>query len=269
MSKNLEFQFTRNIFMACILPLLLIGCGTFTPPAKMSSAQNEGTYWLDYASERRGGIIHITKENSEKVSIKICAEPAPDSSKSGYFNGTVKQEDIENITLKAGSKVVVLPGRNSNVLTLREALYRLCELSINRPEIPEKDLINSYDKVILAITRSAQAEADTTTAAMQAILNADDSSASSKQSAAATAERSGFEHIINGNYHAALESFNLAEKIYPGYHNVFEIGNALKKALSDETVSPTEEQTLLKNIKNDWYWKVPKDIMEKIDKKIN
>lgn len=128
--------------------------------------------------------------------------------------------------------------------------------------------MDAYNHVIKAITQSAQAEAEQAAATMQAVLNANGNAVSPKKSAAEAAERSGFENLISGNYSAALEAFTLAEKIYPDYHNVFEISNALRKALADGKIDANEKQNLLKSIRNNWSWGAPKDLLEKLNTQI-
>jgi tetratricopeptide (TPR) repeat protein len=46
---------------------------------------------------------------------------------------------------------------------------------------------------------------------------------------ASAAEESGFQAFIDGNYQKAIDEFREAEKIYPSFHNVYEIERILRK----------------------------------------
>ena len=242
------------------------GCSTFTSPARMKPIKDSGTYWLNYSSDRRGAIVSTSK-NANELSIKVCAEPAPDTNNNFELQGTLKKNAIGEASAQTGQSVIILPGRNPNVLSLREALYRLCELSINRPDISSDELMSAYNKVIFAITQSAQAEAMKSAATTDAVIKAiaPDNPSNSAFSLARNAELDGFEKIANGSYSDALVDFSKAEEIYPGYHNVFEIRNALRKALSDGKMDESEKQSFLHEFVKHWQWGVPKDLLDKIN----
>ncbi|MGQ8876149.1 hypothetical protein ACUTR7_01480 [Delftia sp. NA_296.1] len=246
------------------------GCSTFTPPAQMEQIKENGTYWLNYSSDRRGAIVRTANEATDSGSIKVCAEPAPDTSNNFELQGTLKKDAVGEASAQAGQSVIILPGRSSNVLSLRESLYRLCELSINRPDIPASDLMTAFNKVIIAITQYAEADAAKSAATTEAVIKSI-TSHSPNSNAFVTAkdtERSGFENIANGNFSAALTDFSNVEDLYPGYHNAFEIRNALKAALADGKVDETEKQALLRNIVSKWSWGAPSDLLIKIKSQI-
>lgn len=263
------FSFTSLIL---IVIFVISGCSTFTPPAQMEQIKGSGTYWINYSSDRRGAIVHTTNGSKDTDLIKICAEPAPDTSENFELQGSFKKDLVAEVSGQTGQNVIVLPGRNSNVLSLRESLYRLCELSINRPDIPASDIMNAYNKVIIAVTKYAEAEAAKANATTEAIKNitSDQQVSSVKMSFSVVkdAELKGFQEIAKGNYPAALSDFSKAEALYPGYHNVYEIKNALNAALSDGTVNDTEKQLLFQNIINNWSWGAPNDILSQIKAQI-
>lgn len=246
------------------------GCSTFTPPAQMEPIKEPGTYWLNYSSDRRGAIVRTANGATDSGSIMVCAEPAPDTSNNFELQGTLKKDAVGEASGQAGQSVIILPGRSSNVLSLRESLYRLCELSINRPDIPAPELMNAYNKVIMAITQYAEADAAKSAATTEAVIKAvtPDTPNRTAFATARDAERSGFENIANGNFSAALANFSNAEDLYPGYHNAFEIRNALKGALADSKVDETEKQDLLRNIVSKWSWGVPSDLLAQIKSQI-
>lgn len=250
--------------------LAQVGCSTFTPPSEMEKIQDTGTYWLTYNSDRRGALVRTSTAASGSAKINICAEPAPDTSSNFELQGVLKKETVGELSGQTGQSVIILPGRTSNVLSLRESLYRLCELSLNRPDIPAAELMNAYNKVILAITQYAEADVAKSTANTEAVIRAiaPDTPMSNAFSAAKASERNGFKNIVDGNFKSALDDFSTVEVLYPGYHNAYEIRNALKGMLADDNVSDAEKQAFLRNIVSNWSWGAPNDLLVQIKSQI-
>lgn len=253
----------RGLAAIVALTAALAGCNTFTPPSQMKPVSDDGVYWMSYNSDRRGAMV--VRGDSR---IKVCSEPAPDTASNFESELKVVKQEVAEASGKAGQRVEILPGRNSTVLTLREALYRLCELSLNRQDVPPDRLMDAYDKVITAVTQYAKAEAQIEAAkAAQAgvVVPAATSVAPNRNvSVAKDHENSGFQNIIDGNFADAEKSFTKAEELSPGLHNAYEIRNALRAALKDGTVTETEKQTLLTNIRDKWSWGAPQDKLAKI-----
>lgn len=245
------------------LTVVLAGCNTFTPPSQMKPVTDDGVYWMSYNSDRRGAIV--VRGDSK---IKICSEPAPDTASSFESELKVVKQEVAEASGKAGQSVVILPGRNSTVLTLREALYRLCELSLNRSDVPPERLMDAYDKVITAVTQYANAEAqiETAKAAQTGVVVPALTSITPTNNVtiAKDHENAGFQNIVDGNFADAEKNFTKAEELSPGLHNAYEIRNALRAALKDGTVSDTEKRALFPKIINEWSWGVPKEQLEKI-----
>ena len=259
----------RFVLSTCLL-FLIAGCNSFTPPAQMKPINESGTYWLNYSSDRRGAIVLTSNDPKEGAYVHVCAEPAPDTSYNLEAQGGVKKDAIGEASVQIGQNTVILPGRNSNVLSLREALYRLCELSINRKEIPSADLLNSYNKVISAMTQYAEAETAKTEAATAAILQAvkPDTPEKTAVSAAKEEEFKGFGNLSKGDYFSALANFSNAEELYPGYHNAYEIRNALKDALKAGKPDEAKIQNLLSNIAGKWQWGVPPILLKQLKSQV-
>lgn len=243
---------------------LLSGCNLLTPPAQMKPLEQSGTYWLNYTSDRRGALVRIEGQG-EHQKIRLCAEPVPDTSRQADFNSTLKQ-GLNELQAEGSSKVVVLPGRDSNVLSMREALYRLCELSLNQ-QIDSAQLLASYDKVIVTIQAQAQAEQAKAEAEKAAVLKTS-AVAVNPYPLAREAELTGFAAIINQDFTAALMHFSIAEELYPGFHNVFEIRNQLKDILADDKVDETKRQALLKRLDGQWRWQIPDSLRKQIKAQI-
>lgn len=254
----------REILALTACAAALTGCNTFTPPSQMKSVKEDGVYWMSYNSDRRGAMVV-----RGSAQMKVCAEPAPDTASNFESEIKLVKKEVGEASGNAGQSVVILPGRNSTVLTLREALYRLCELSVNRADVPPDRIMSAYDKVITAVTQYANAEAQIENAkAAQAGVATPIPAAPNNVTMAKEHERAGFQSIIDGNFVSAERDFSQAEDLYPGLHNTYEIRNALRVALKDGTISDAERNTLLKRIRDDWSWGVTPDQLITIKSKI-
>ena len=148
---------TERLCIACLIVFALCGCASLTPPAVQHVLEEGKTYWLDYDASRRGTII-IPKH--EKKNIAICAEPAPDAAldivdrfKANVGTGKITvgaEVDVEE-------QVIQLAKRTQTIMFLREALYRLCELSLNY-QLNEAQVKDLYEKVIDTAVKMADAE---------------------------------------------------------------------------------------------------------------
>lgn len=255
----------KKIIALTFLSAYLTGCNTFTPPAQMKSVEEDGVYWMSYNSDRRGAMV----VRGNATTMKVCAEPAPDTASNFESEVKIVKKEIGEASGNAGQSVVILPGRNSTVLTLREALYRLCELSINRNDVSPDRIMSAYDKVISAVTQYAETEATIETAkAAQAGATLPALPSTNPVTAAKDLERSGFQNIIDGKFNDAEDDFSRAERLSPGLHNAYEIRKALNSSLKDGSVSTSEKNELLKNIRDKWSWGTPTDLLDKIESQI-
>lgn len=209
---------SKIAIIAIALASMQTACSVFTPPSKMERINGPGTYWLDYSSDRRGAIVLSTTGETNTHSFKVCAEPAPDTSSNFELQGTLKRESFGEATTQAGQSVIILPGRNSNVLSLRESLYRLCELSVNRPDIPPSDIMNAYRDVIIAITQFVERDAANSAATTQSAIKAITPirPVSTAFDAAKEAEQKGFESIATGDSRLPKHSSQKPKKCTQG-----------------------------------------------------
>jgi hypothetical protein len=113
-------------------------------------------YWFDYDASRRGTLL-LTRTNN---SIAIVAEPSPDvalelltklkaTATSGNIQGGGEAE--------LNSRIIELTKRSQTILFLREALYRLSEMSVNY-NVSSDVVTNLYGEVLKAALTLAQAE---------------------------------------------------------------------------------------------------------------
>jgi hypothetical protein len=138
--------------------VLFSNCATFTWPAKSEKIEGFGT-WFHYDATRRGAYLkdYIDKDGKQKYSF--CSEPSPDAANEVLAKLKVSNEGATSIGITGGTitqtksispegslnqKIVELAGRTSQVLFLRESLYRICELSINRPDLDSKTIVSLY-----------------------------------------------------------------------------------------------------------------------------
>ncbi|MGF1593481.1 MAG: hypothetical protein ACFCUW_09390 [Kiloniellaceae bacterium] len=87
----------------------------------------------------------------------------------------------------------------------------------------------------------------------------------SRSGQAAAAERRGFEALIARDYATALAAFDEARRIWPEYHNVAEIGRALRNR-RDELADPTSPAwpQLYREILTRYSWGLPDDLRSAI-----
>lgn len=128
--------------------LTLVGCTTFTPPAHQKELKN-GTIWLTYDASRRGTIV--VPINTE-TPYRFCAEPVPDVALTlaNKIKLGVKQpaNDISaNGSVDLGAVASVLNGRTETVLLAREAMFRLCEASLNGA-IPKEKYTEHFGAIL-------------------------------------------------------------------------------------------------------------------------
>jgi|GEM_PF-5354759 len=88
---------------------------------------------------------------------------------------------------------------------------------------------------------------------------------SSKFERAFQKEREGFNQLIAGNFDEAIKAFEEAERIYHGFHQVYEIANLLKEKRS-ELDDKEQRKRVFKQIIKEKSWKAPADLLEKLEK---
>ena len=84
---------------------------------------------------------------------------------------------------------------------------------------------------------------------------------SSRTQQAAAAERRGFEALLERDVTAAIAAFDEARRIWPDYHNVAELGRALRNRRDDLADSASREWTqLYREILTRYSWGMPDDL---------
>jgi hypothetical protein len=82
---------------------------------------------------------------------------------------------------------------------------------------------------------------------------------------AAEKEREGFLNLRDGKFDDALASFEAAEKIFPTYHNLYEISSLLRKEKTNFS-NPESRKKILSQIVNEYSWGMPDDIKNQLRK---
>jgi len=144
----------------------LIGCASFTSPARTKKLESGDSYWMDYDAYRRGALLLNHKDADGNQKIMACSEPAPDAALElvNKFEAKLKTDDVElaDGKVELTSKAVDLAKRTQMINFLRESLYRLCELSMNTDLSPDqlKEMYEGVSEAALDLVRVDQAEAE-------------------------------------------------------------------------------------------------------------
>jgi len=148
----------KTLIAISAVAVLLSGCANLTAPAREHSLDSSKQYWFDYDATRRGAIMV-----PDTAMVKMCSEPSPDAA----LNLVTKLEaslDKTGVgkaegTAEFNASIVKLAERTQMVMFLREALYRLCEQSLNQ-KFTKEDVLSAYDKVIDTAKAIADADRD-------------------------------------------------------------------------------------------------------------
>ena len=112
---------------------LFTGCATLTRPARVHPLKPNAPYLTDYHASRRGAIL---LQRPDGKGMMYCAEPSPDVAYNSVLS-LVASVQVQNPNVDASTQlnfqqsVVELAQRAETIQFLREALYRLCEQTIN------------------------------------------------------------------------------------------------------------------------------------------
>lgn len=159
---------------ACVMVVLLgvaesVGGCASTPGYVGYTKLEPGTpYWVAYDANRRGGLMLVdqkrSKDGVDVSSVISCSEPPPDAAGKIVQETSVGKgygEADAKLGQKTATDVVVLSKRSEDVEVVREAFFRLCELSL-RERWAAKDLEAKYEAVLRNysgwVTRRAELE---------------------------------------------------------------------------------------------------------------
>lgn len=118
---------TRCLALVAIAATLA-GC---VPGAARQHELERGTpYWFDYPPDRRGGVLVPATG-----AMRLCAEPAADVVLQRAVDLVARVDTPQSISAQGQARyamdAMALAGRTQTIVFLREALYRLCEQTLN------------------------------------------------------------------------------------------------------------------------------------------
>lgn len=137
----------------------LAGCASFTSPARKHELEASKPYWIDYDAYRRGALF-IPISTAQGRTIRTCAEPPPDVAMQliDKFTARGGEGDINaEVSAEVAQNALQLAQRTQIIQFLREALFRLCEISLNMRLTPE-EVTSMYAKVITSAKDMSEAE---------------------------------------------------------------------------------------------------------------
>ncbi len=76
-------------------------------------------------------------------------------------------------------------------------------------------------------------------------------------------EREGFQYLIDGNYDAAIDSFQKSEESFHTYNNVYDIAELLKDNRS-KLNDPAGKKEVFKTIATKHSWRAPQDLIARV-----
>jgi len=126
-----EFQMNTQRIATLFSCILLASCVNLYPPTAKKEIDATKSYWISYDASRRGTLVVPSAST-----IKSCSEPAPDialtlANKLEGGLTTPGGTEITDGEATINATVNALAGRNDVVLLAREALFRICEASLN------------------------------------------------------------------------------------------------------------------------------------------
>lgn len=147
-------HFITHVVLALGIPLLS-GCAGLTSPARMHELGDGKGYWFDYDASRRGTVLVGQDPKTQKFAFRSCAEPAPDVALS-LASKIESQLSYKEISGQAKGDLAInavkLADRSQMVMFFREALFRLCEISINQ-NLSNGEITGLYTEIIKTALR--------------------------------------------------------------------------------------------------------------------
>ena len=142
----------KTVVMAVAAAVLLSsGCASITSPARKSQLVPGHSYWFDYDASRRGMVMAVTQDAAGGAIVRTCAEPAPDVAMQMAANAHLDVKSTGSTSAAAGGTTAqvarVLSERTQMVMFFREALFRVCEISLNQ-NLDSAHVVKLYEHII-------------------------------------------------------------------------------------------------------------------------
>jgi hypothetical protein len=139
------------ILLVATAAMLVSGCASLTSPARKSRLDPGHSYWFDYDATRRGMVFSVSTDHAGNAVVRTCGEPAPDVAMQMVASAAVEADVPDGNSGKvqaAGAQAAkLLSERTQMVMFFREALFRVCEISMNQNLAPA-DVVTLYKHII-------------------------------------------------------------------------------------------------------------------------
>ncbi|MGB5852635.1 MAG: hypothetical protein WBG85_10115 [Rhodanobacter sp.] len=148
-----------SVLLVVVIAFSVSGCAMFHSPATRKELASKQSYWMSYDATRRGALII-----ADQTKVKTCTEPAPDVALSfaNALKGDLKLPggtSATGVDASFNATALALAGRDNVVLLAREALFRICEASMNG-SINQNDVRPLFEKVFEEVAAIAEAQAN-------------------------------------------------------------------------------------------------------------
>jgi len=182
------------------------------------------------------------------------------------------EREVDIFGLRIGEKVEQIETQAMAEIEDIRLLLEAQKQAAGTSTAPDPQLSADIDTKLSSLERNLSREIgqvqdaqQTVQAAPPAQRTATVDAASSRASLAAAAERRGFEALVRHDVAAAIAAFDEARSIWPEYHNVAEVGRALRNR-QDRLADPASEAwpQLYREILTRYSWGLPDDIRSAI-----
>lgn len=139
--------------------LFLSGCAALQPSTSVHTVATSQPTYIDMDASRRGVVIIPRSDGS----YQFCAEPSPDIALETVTKilAEAKTSDSSTVDAKAEAEfrtaVVQLSRTATSLRFLREAMYRVCEQSINN-HLSADQVTKLYEVALLTSLKLAEAD---------------------------------------------------------------------------------------------------------------
>jgi hypothetical protein len=185
----------------------------------------------------------------------------------------LSEREVDIFGLRIGEKVEQIETQAMAEIEDIRVLLEAQKQAAETAAAPDPQLTADIDTKLSSLERNlsreisqVQSTQQTVQAAPPAQRTATLDAASSRTARAQAAERRGFEALIARDFATALGAFDEARSIWPEYHNVAELGRALRNRqdqLRDPDASAAWQQ-LYREILTRYSWGLPEDLRSAI-----
>jgi hypothetical protein len=152
----------KLLSLAVLTLIASTSCAVFEPATSDTTLEEGKPHWFEYNAERRGSFMipRIRRDAAGKEigrDTVVLSEPSPDAATAATLKIAAKAADKGEISADFSKEIVVLGQRTQAVMLLREAMYRLSEMSQNTAMEPAK-AEELYTKVLDSVKAIALAE---------------------------------------------------------------------------------------------------------------